>query len=122
MTINIADVLAAEDDNDIDKFVSFLAPSAVLHFGNREPIVGRAAVKAAVIDFLGSIERMIHHVQQTWSVGNTLIAVVNNEYHRKDGAVVVVPNANVLTIDSNGLITEWRSYLDISPLYANRAS
>ena len=51
--------------------------------------------------------------------GNDLVAVVEFDVHytRHDGYVVTLPCCNVFRI-RGGLISEYRSYVDATPVYA----
>lgn len=117
MSRNISAIFADIDSFDPDKFVAHLTEDAVFRFANAEPVVGRAAIRAAVAGFFTQIDGLSHDVLQTWDVGDTSIAKTNVEYLRKDGKRVTIPNADILTFDGD-LAKSWLIYIDLAPLFA----
>ena len=89
----------------------------VFRFANNPAVTGRAAVEQAVTGFFTTISGLTHHLLQTWEEGDTVITQADVTYVRQDGKKTTVPNANILTFH-DGLVREWRIYIDIAPVYA----
>jgi ketosteroid isomerase-like protein len=117
MSRNVAEIFAAIDSFDPDRFVAHLTEDVSFQFGNAEPVVGRAAVREAVAGFFSSIDGLTHHLLNVWDVGETSIAQINVEYVRKDGKHVTVPNADILTFDGD-LAKTWQIYIDVAPVFS----
>lgn len=117
MSRDVAQVFTDIDALDADKFVAHLTPDVAFRFGNADPVIGRAAVKEAVVGFWATIDGLTHHMRNVWELGDTAIVQADVEYRRKDGKTVTVPNADILTYDGD-LVRDWRIYIDISPVYA----
>lgn len=117
MSRDLTRVFADIDAFDPDKFVAHLTPDVVFRFGNAEPVTGRAAVREAVAGFFATIDGLTHHIRNVWEVGDTAIVQIDVEYRRKDGKIVTVPNADILTYDGD-LVRDWRIYIDVAPVYA----
>lgn len=105
------------DSFDPDRFVAHLTEDVVFRFGNAEPLVGRQAVRDAVAQFFTSIAGIRHDVLALYEVDDVVIAQIDVTYHRHDGGVVVVPNADILTYRGD-LVADWRIYIDLAPVYA----
>jgi ketosteroid isomerase-like protein len=117
MSRNAHAIFADIDSFDPDKFVAHLTEDAVFRFGNAEPAVGRAAVKEGIAAFFTTIDGLTHHVLNVWDIGDTTVAQIDVEYHRKDGKSVTVPNADVLVWEGD-LVRHWQIYIDVAPVYA----
>ena len=112
-------IFADIDTFDPDRFVAHLTPDAAFRFANAPVVRGREAIRDAVAAFFGTIAGLTHHVHHVWEQGDVSIAQTDVEYVRKDGATVIVPNADILTFDGD-LARDWRIYIDLAPLYAHR--
>ena len=117
MSADVAKIFADIDSLDPAQFVAHLTPDAKFRFGNADPVVGREAVAAAVAGFFATIDRMKHHILNSWAVGDTVIVQIDIEYLRKDGKSVSTPNADILIFDGD-LVRDWQIYIDITPVYA----
>ena len=117
MSRDVAKIFSAIDSLDPAQFVAHLTPEVRFRFGNAEPVTGRAAVRAAVAGFFATIDGLTHHIRNSWTVGDTAIVQIDVEYRRKDGATVLVPNADILTYEGD-LIRDWQIYIDVAPVYA----
>jgi len=105
------------DSLDPDRFVAHLTEAVVFRFGNGEPLLGRAAVRDAVAQFFTSITGMRHNLLALHEVGDIVVVRADVSYTRHDGAVVVVPNADILTYQGD-LVRDWQIYIDLTPVYA----
>ena len=72
---------------------------------------------AAVDAFLSSITVVRHEILDMWSDGDVVIAEFDVHYTRHDGGEVTLPCCNVFRLH-DGLVAEYRSYMDAIPVYA----
>jgi ketosteroid isomerase-like protein len=114
---DVTPVFAAIDSFDPDQFIAHLTEDVVFRFGNADPVTGRQAVREAVTGFFSTIGGLTHHLLNVWEFGDTTIVQIDVEYARKDGKVVTVPNADILTYDGD-LVRDWQIYIDVAPIYA----
>ena len=114
---DVAGIFADIDALDPDAFVAHLAEDVVFRFGNGEPAVGRAAVRAGVAGFFSTIAGMKHQVLNSFEVGDTVILQIDIDYTRHDGKTVTVPNADVLVFEGD-LVKNWQIYIDLAPVFA----
>ena len=117
MTGWVEELFATIDRKDADGFVGFLTQDASFRFGNAPPAVGREDVRSAVAGFFDTIEGLRHEVVDVWESGGATICEVQVHYTRKDGGHVELPCANIFRM-KDGLIRDYRIFIDISPLYA----
>lgn len=115
---NTGDVFAAIDSKDAATFVSFLTTDAVFRFGSAPAVQGRDAIEAAVGGFFNSIAACTHTITNTLSQDNTLVCEGLVAYRRHDGSEITLPFADVFEFEGE-LITDYKIYMDISPLYAD---
>jgi ketosteroid isomerase-like protein len=80
-------------------------------------VQGKPAFVSAVNAFLGSVAGVRHEVLNVWSDGDAVTAEFDVHYRRLDGGEVTLPCCNVLRL-RDGLIAEYRSYVDATPVYA----
>jgi limonene-1,2-epoxide hydrolase len=74
------------------------------------------AFVVAVKAFLGSVAGFRHAILNLWRDGHTLIAELDVHYTRLDGGEVTLPCCNAFKL-GDGLISEYRSYMDATPVY-----
>jgi len=111
------DMFAAIDSKDATAFVGFLTENAVFRFGSAPEVQGRDEIRAAVDGFFGSIAGCVHKVTNTLSNGATLVCEGEVTYRRLDGGEVTLPFTDIFEYDGD-LISHYKIYIDISPLYA----
>jgi ketosteroid isomerase-like protein len=114
---HIRRVFAAFDAKDTSALAEFMTDDVRLRLGNAEPVQGKPAFVDAVNAFLGSVAGFRHEVRGVWSDGDALIAEFDVHYTRLDGREVTLPCCNVFRV-RGGLISEYRSYIDATPVYA----
>lgn len=113
---NIQELFRAIDDKDVAKFATFLAPRISFRFANAEPVTGKSAVTRAVAGFFDSIHALSHEIDRTIRQGRYVICEGRVIYTRHDASLLKVPFLNLFDID-NGLIEDYRIYVDASALY-----
>lgn len=111
-------ILARIDGMDTAESVKLFAESATVTFGNGQPMVGRDAIKAGTAVFYSSIAGLRHRILNEWTVGQDTIAEAAVTYTRHDGRQVTIPAATMWRVRDDGLITNYRVFIDLAPVYA----
>jgi ketosteroid isomerase-like protein len=112
-------VFASFDAKDVSRLAGFMTDDVELRLGNAEMIKGKRAFVDAVNAFLGSIAGVRHEILSVYSDGDAAIVEFDVHYTRHDGDVVTIPCCNVFAL-RDGLVAEYRSYMDATPVYADR--
>jgi ketosteroid isomerase-like protein len=110
-------VFATFDAKDVSALAEFMTDDVQLRLGNAEMIQGKAAFVDAVNGFLGSIAAVRHEILTVYRDADAAIVEFDVHYTRYDGRVVTLPCCNVFRL-RDGLIAEYRSYIDAAPVYA----
>jgi len=110
-------IFATFDARDVSTLAEFITDDVQLRLGNAEMIQGRAAFVDAVNAFLGSVAGARHEILNVFTDGDVAIVEFDVHYTRHDNNVVTLPCCNVFRL-RDGLIAEYRSYIDIAPVYA----
>ncbi|GII84532.1 hypothetical protein Ssi03_25220 [Sphaerisporangium siamense] len=111
-------VFRAVDTFDPEEFTRLLADDATLVFGNAEPLAGRAAITAGLRTFFSTIGGLRHRVVRNWQVDADTIAETEVTYRRLDGKDVSVPAISIWHTRDDGLISDYRIFVDLAPVYA----
>jgi ketosteroid isomerase-like protein len=111
-------VFATFDAKDVSTLASFMTDDVELRLGNAETIKGKTAFVDAVKGFLASIAGVRHEILTVYEDGDAAIVEFDVHYTRLDGDVVTLPCCNVFRV-RDGLIAEYRSYMDATPVYAD---
>jgi ketosteroid isomerase-like protein len=111
------DMFAAIDAQDGAAFVAYLTEDAIFRFGSAPPVQGRSSIQAAVEGFFATIAGCKHTIANSLRQHDTLVCEGEVAYQRHDGGEVVLPFTDVLEY-SGELISQYKIYIDISPLYA----
>jgi ketosteroid isomerase-like protein len=112
-------LFATFDARDVSTLAEFMTDDVQLRLGNSEPIQGRATFIDAVNAFLGSVAGVRHEILNVFTDGDVAIVEFDVHYTRHDNNVVTLPCCNVFRL-RDGLIAEYRSYIDATPVYAER--
>ncbi|MEJ3651670.1 nuclear transport factor 2 family protein [Actinomycetes bacterium KLBMP 9759] len=112
-----ATVFRAVDAMDGAALGGLLADDARMVFGNGEPIIGRDAIMAAQNAFTASIAGIRHTIRNEWVVGHDTIVETDVTYTRHDGTDVTLPVVSVWQTDADGLLADYRVYLDLAPVF-----
>ena len=118
----IGRVFAVVDNRDADGFAALFAPDGRFVFGNADPIMGPAAIAETVGGFFATIDGLRHRVVNRWEIGSDAVAELGVEYCRLDGKLVSVPAVTIFTRDDTGLISDYRIFVDLEPLFADATS
>ncbi len=111
-----ARLFAAIDARDADAFVAFIAEDGEFRFGNAPPVVGRAAIRAAVGGFFAAIGGCRHRLLASWTGPGSAVGEGEVTYTRHDGSTLTVPFVNVFTL-GGGPIRSYRIFIDNGPLF-----
>ena len=112
-----ARLFAAIDARDADAFVAFITEDGEFRFGNAPPVVGRAAIRAAVAGFFQAIGGCRHRLLGSWTGSGSAVCEGQVTYTRHDGSTLTVPFVNVFAL-RGGLIQSYRIYIDNGPLFS----
>lgn len=110
-------IFTVVDRQDAAAFAAAFDVDGVFVFGNTEPAVGRVAIKAAVSGFFGMVRDLCHEIQDVWQADDAVISRLTVTYTRHDGTKVSLPAATIWH-ENGGLITEYRIFADLAPLFA----
>jgi limonene-1,2-epoxide hydrolase len=111
-------LFASIDAMDMESFLSFVDKDAIFRFGSAPAVEGHEAIRAAVGGFFDSIAGLRHVLKRTVVSGSTVVCEGEATYTRLDSSMITLPFANIFEI-SGGLITQYKIYIDIAPVYAD---
>ena len=113
--------LAASDANDRDYVVGSFAPDARFRFGNAPPVFGIDAIFKESGRLVGAAKKRHHAVQGVWTGKDGDLDVVSVEadvtYTLEDGATVTLPVNSTMRLRNDGLIADYRIYMDLGPFH-----
>jgi ketosteroid isomerase-like protein len=110
-------MFATFDAKDVSALAAFMTDDVRLRLGNAEPVQGKAAFIEAANAFLASVAGFRHEVLNVFNDGDALMAEFDVHYTRLDGGEVTLPCCNVFRL-RDGLVAEYRSYIDATPVYS----
>jgi ketosteroid isomerase-like protein len=113
-----ANMFADIDRMDADAWASYLAPEAVMRFGNAAPVRGRQACRDALAAFYAAIDGLRHDIVEKWELESVTVVEANVTYIRKDGDQVTVPVVTIYRTDNEDLIADYRVFIDLAPVFA----
>lgn len=106
---------------DPDAFAKYLAEDVTMVFGNGEPIEGREAARETWASFCELVDGVRHEVVNRWELDDATIAETNVTYTRGDWQAVTVPVVTIYSVGGDDLITDYRVFLDLAPVFAEDA-
>jgi ketosteroid isomerase-like protein len=115
--LQVSEAFRSVDEMRLDDFAALFTPDGSMTFGNGEPSVGPAAIRAALGDFYQHLDGVRHELQGAWIAGDVSINEAIVHYTMKDGSDVPLPVVSVLRW-SGDLVQEWRIYMDAAPVFA----
>jgi ketosteroid isomerase-like protein len=110
-------VFATFDAGDVSVLTGFMTDDIKLRLGNAPATLGKAAFVDAVNAFLDSVAAFRHEILSVYTDGDAAVVEFDVHYTRHDGDIVILPCCNVFRL-RDGLIAEYRSYVDATPVYA----
>ena len=111
-------LFAAIDAGDSVAFAGFLTDDAEFRFGSAPVVKGRDAIRQVVDEFFSSIDGCSHSVSKIWRDAASLACEGEVCYRRLDGTEIILPFVDTFEY-SGELISSYRIYIDIGPLYAS---
>ncbi len=110
--------LSALDARDVEAYGEFLADDVSIQFGNAEPVVGKATVKAMLADYWQSFASIEHDLINIYGTDKNYVLEADNHYERHDGKHVTVRAVAFTDRDNDGQVKSVRIYGDTSPIFA----
>lgn len=104
------------DAQDMDRFLSFLAPDCTMTFGSTR-VQGHAAVRDMIAPVFASVAGVRHHRLGLWVNEDATLARGEVTYTRHDKSTVTIPFVTYFEF-AEELIRSTQVYIDIAPLYA----
>ncbi len=99
--------LGAMDFLDADTVITFFAAGAVLRVAGLKPIVGRAAIRRALVQFLLEVEELRHVPVQVWTAGGFSIFEADITMTLSDHSTFAFPATYIMRW-AGGLIEDAR--------------
>jgi ketosteroid isomerase-like protein len=115
--VDFGKLFVSIDAMDTEGFLDFIAPEGEFRFGSTPLVRGRPAIRTAVENFFSSFAALDHDLQRLVVQDDTVVCEGEVTYTRHDGSVITLPFCNVFETD-DGLISLYRIYIDVAPLYA----
>jgi ketosteroid isomerase-like protein len=106
------------DSGDVDAYTKLIAENIKGALGNF-PFEGRDAVLGILRQLLESVRSIQHQVIVEWKAGPTTIAELSVTYNRLDGNAVTIPCVTIFQVNDEGLIDDYRVFLDMAPVFAS---
>ena len=119
--LDLKGIFETIDRMDARGFASYFTQDGLFTFGNAPTVKGRDEITTAVEGFFSSIKGLEHRVIETWRDQGSEIVEVDVTYTRHDDALVDLKAACIFRVE-NDLISDYRIYMDINPLYAEAES
>jgi ketosteroid isomerase-like protein len=110
--------LQTVDDTDAEKFAEFLAEDCEFQFGNQPKVTGKQNIVEGLIKFWATYDGEEHVLQNILGNDRCFALEALNVYKRKDGKQVTCPAVAITERGEDGLVTSFRVFIDIAPLYA----
>jgi hypothetical protein len=110
-------VFKAVDSFGPGALAELLAEDARFVFGNAKPLVGREAITGGIQGFFSTIRGLRHRLLNDWYAGADTIAETEVTYDRLDGTCVSVPAVSIWHVRDDGLIDDYRVFVDLAPVY-----
>jgi ketosteroid isomerase-like protein len=112
--------LRAVDETDAEKFGAFLAEDCEFQFGNQTKVNGKTAIVEGLKQFWKTYDGEEHVLQNILGNDRCFALEALNIYQRKDGKKVTCPAVAITERNDAGLVTSFRVFIDIAPLYADK--
>jgi ketosteroid isomerase-like protein len=116
MADTVVRLFARGEAFDSDGFIGFFTDKPMYQFGNGEPCLNKAAIKASVDNFFGAVDALYHDIRNIWEVGDTVFVEMDVIYWRKDGTSIKLPCADIFRFEGNKVL-ELRIFMDANPIF-----
>ena len=101
------------NSGDMEAMYALCAEDVVWHNIPMEPVVGKAAFRAAVDGFMGDIAGCDWQVHAIAANGNTVLTERTDAFTFADGRRAAIRVMGTFVLDAGGLIAAWRDYFDM---------
>jgi ketosteroid isomerase-like protein len=101
---------------DSEGFIGFFTDKPMYQFGNGEPCLNKAAIKASVDNFFGSVAALYHDIRNLWEVGDVVFVEMDVTYWRKDGTSITLPCCDIFRFQGDQ-VAELRIFMDANPVF-----
>jgi hypothetical protein len=101
---------------DSEGFIDFFTDNPMYQFGNGEPCLTKAAIKASVDGFFSAVDALYHDLRNVWEVGDVVFVEMDVIYWRKDGTSLKLPCSDIFRFDGDK-IQELRIFMDANPIF-----
>lgn len=113
----IVHMFEAIDAQDTERFLKYLSPDAEFRFGSADAVIGTDRIGEAVDGFFSSITNCSHRLEKSLYEDDTIVCEGEVTYRRHNQSKITLPFVNVFEM-SGELISRYKIYIDIAPLYA----
>jgi ketosteroid isomerase-like protein len=116
----VRELLSAVDRRDALAANAFFAEKVVLVFGNDEPVPGRQGALETMTAFLGAVGSIRHEITTVFAESGDedhVVARMTVHYELSGGEKFALPCCNTFRL-SEGKITEYHVYMDVTPVAA----
>jgi ketosteroid isomerase-like protein len=110
-------IFTAFDAKDVEALAAWMTDDVRLQIGNTPTVNGKAGFVESLQVFFTSVANVRHTVTHVSSDMDAVIAELRVHYTRLDGAELTLPCCNVFRT-RDGAVTDYRVYMDITPVYA----
>jgi ketosteroid isomerase-like protein len=107
---------AALDAKDPAAVTAQMTDDICMRLGNADFVEGKAKFLEATEAFVATIQAIGHEITSIWCFDDVVIAEMDVHCERLDGRKVTLPCCNVFRV-RGGLVSDYRVYLDIGPVY-----
>jgi uncharacterized protein (TIGR02246 family) len=115
--LQVQEAFRSVDEMRLDDFAALFTPDGTMTFGNGDPSVGPAAIRAALADFYQHLDGVRHELKGAWIIDDVSINEAIVHYTMKDGSDVPIPVTSILSWTGDH-IQSWRIYMDAAPAFA----
>ncbi len=113
----VKQMLAASDEMNVEKSLSFCTDDVLYKFGNWPIIQGKQGIQEASASFLQNFKSLKHNIKSIWEIGDTVVVKMEVNYLRNDNQTFTLPCCNIFRIKGE-MVQEMLIYMDISPVFA----
>lgn len=111
-------IYAVDGALDADSFAALLSQDVTFQMGSASPVIGREAVRKAVQALFSSLRGVHHDLVSYWTGNGKLVFQGEVTFTLLDDCKVVLPYVDVLKRANDGLISDYRIFIDAAPLKA----
>jgi len=115
---SISEVFAVVDSAKASDFSQLFSHGGRMCFGNWDAFVGRESIEQGIGQFFETINSLHHTIANEWVVGEQYMAELSVTYNRLDGVDVTIPVFTMWRTNPEGLIEDYRVFLDLGPVFA----